>query len=1721
MKDAAGDKINQQKRTEEIFEKLGVKQLTDDQYNKVKEAADTLLKSTDTNAIKEAKDTILENIPELADKSFDELNRLAEEPFSESRAKWNKFVDKTFKSGGKTIVKGGRSPGLDIVFKSAVRYMFENPGKTKGGFKEFFKTVFRIHLKFGTRLSREDLYGDRLKRLREEVEESEHSRKKFKGLLDMKAAASGQAASNSINKIIDDEMNQGGACGSTMMAFSSEAIRSSFCKQKKRKILEDTFEWEGDTLTFETIDEEGIKVEHDLKIRKEDMGLPEYAKESVANLEELGVEREYLGKNEHATKPLPGVGEAGMALGVYGAFVGILSSAKYLQKGEFGQAAFSITQTVYIVGGMSGLNKLVEEASQKAFAKLMGFSADKAGVEKALEKMTELAIEAVGETAARVIGRAVEIIPFVGLAFDLYFIGMDIADLADTTSKTPLALKIVHLILDVSVTILSLVETAFPPAAPFIEPVIIFLTILRVSIDDFYTDIKEELDKVAGKSFGYQIAAFMEGFGEGAIDFLTLGLYSEHEKLQDQLNYKREFYNNMTNPSKFFEYHYNNSQSELDFTSGAVSQFGGFLDVRLHNNGSFTMTMANVPTKHGPPQTIIETITLPHPVDQIILGVGTTYVPIYMEQTAKLWMFIPIETEEVIGDFDEQKSSRYGVYTGNDLNNTFVTIQSQADAEKQPSIESFTRHRFMLDSQIEDPQLNKRTTMDALSMIDDLESKKPIFSAFGNSIHVDECHDLNAASNITKYLKTYNYNLYGKDGDDKFFLGPQQTLISGDNGKDLYFIQPSGGRSIIDNFAIDEEMDTLYFNVSFENIKCNRHNWDLLIGFCDSHFIILRNWFNHEKNEFYRHLNILSKDGIIMEPTETTINNGEYSISCDATMIDKTESKEDQQITLAGKFSRVKNVFGSNYSDVIVGNELPNIINCGRGNDFLEGGDGKDVYVIGGNDDRDHINNYAKDMKEDTIVFSIPYTRIVAGKTGNNLLLFDKKNSNSELQMQNWFSSSLYQHATFLSKDFVQFTVELNANGGLLLVPLTIDLGKYKHGVVIDLNETGHNINYDINSAEMRYVKTIFDSKYNDWLIGNALSNILACTGGSDVLKGNTGKETYIANTDCSHLVIDNYDAVKDMDLLLIQCSHNDISLENPPNSVNLSITCMKNGQHFEVVLLNWFMGKDYQHLYVKTGDLITSFLPSNKTELDQCNGKPTPVEIQFNKGCGGHFRVVDLRLPEYRKVERVQANNGSCSHSIYGNSINNYIDPGPGDPYGYQYLEGGNGTDAYVLGHNYSIYNTINNYAEDNRTDHLLFGVVFDDIVVQREEKDISVSSKSRNDSIRVKIVNYFAGSLYQHIVVETADNFMFRFAEKYPYIEVIMIDLSSSKFSQVVSPHENTSFKDVTFIIGSKTAQNHITGGFYSRKIIGGNASDVIYGGPLSEDLIGFQGADIIYGGRGDDGIYGGVGDDVLYGDEGSDQFFGDVGGDSINGGNGSDYIVFSGVDSNGVIVNLQVGIGINSDAENDTYESIEHILGSEYNDVLMGNSDSNIIRGYAGNDTIFAFGGYDLLHGGVGSDLYILDDASGIKMINNFATDKALDLVSLQNHSSSSVCHFYLEEDLVMNISFFQTNFKRMQRLITGEDSLEITIAFALKNTTYQHLVFFFSDVLKNVSDFIETGNQLGPVFNQVFNGSFLHVSCQTETKICIDVNYTAISANDAPPDKYTLELAQRGN
>ncbi|MEM0922296.1 MAG: Hint domain-containing protein, partial [Pseudomonadota bacterium] len=144
----------------------------------------------------------------------------------------------------------------------------------------------------------------------------------------------------------------------------------------------------------------------------------------------------------------------------------------------------------------------------------------------------------------------------------------------------------------------------------------------------------------------------------------------------------------------------------------------------------------------------------------------------------------------------------------------------------------------------------------------------------------------------------------------------------------------------------------------------------------------------------------------------------------------------------------------------------------------------------------------------------------------------------------------------------------------------------------------------------------------------------------------------------------------------------------------------------------------------------------------------------------------------------------------------------------------------------------------------------------------------------------------------------------------------------------------------------------------------NDTITGGEGDDTILGQAGDDSLLGGDNNDSIEGGVGSDTIDGEGGDDQIAGNEGADSLDGGEGVDTVDYS--DSNaGVIVNLNTGNGFGGDAQGDDLANFENIVGSDNNDVLLGDDGSNSIDGGLGNDTLFGGGGGDTLVGGEGND------------------------------------------------------------------------------------------------------------------------------------------------------------
>jgi hypothetical protein len=142
-------------------------------------------------------------------------------------------------------------------------------------------------------------------------------------------------------------------------------------------------------------------------------------------------------------------------------------------------------------------------------------------------------------------------------------------------------------------------------------------------------------------------------------------------------------------------------------------------------------------------------------------------------------------------------------------------------------------------------------------------------------------------------------------------------------------------------------------------------------------------------------------------------------------------------------------------------------------------------------------------------------------------------------------------------------------------------------------------------------------------------------------------------------------------------------------------------------------------------------------------------------------------------------------------------------------------------------------------------------------------------------------------------------------------------------------------------------------------GNSSDnSITGNSGKNYLRGLAGNDQLYGWAGDDTLDGGLGDDTMNGGAGNDTFYVDSPGDLCyeNPGEGNDTIIST------------IGQALSGNFENLTLIGFANInaRGNDVNNLLIGNAANNVLNGLGGIDTMI---------GGIGNDMYIVDNIADI--------------------------------------------------------------------------------------------------------------------------------------------------
>lgn len=141
----------------------------------------------------------------------------------------------------------------------------------------------------------------------------------------------------------------------------------------------------------------------------------------------------------------------------------------------------------------------------------------------------------------------------------------------------------------------------------------------------------------------------------------------------------------------------------------------------------------------------------------------------------------------------------------------------------------------------------------------------------------------------------------------------------------------------------------------------------------------------------------------------------------------------------------------------------------------------------------------------------------------------------------------------------------------------------------------------------------------------------------------------------------------------------------------------------------------------------------------------------------------------------------------------------------------------------------------------------------------------------------------------------------------------------------------------------------------LIGSMFDDVLRGDAAANQLVARDGDDTLTGRAGNDTLDAGSGDDMLDGGTGAD---------ALLGGTGFDYALYNAATA-GVVASLAKPAQNAGEADGDSYLSIEGLIGSQFNDLLLADAGANDLQGLGGNDWLYGMSGNDVLTGGNGND------------------------------------------------------------------------------------------------------------------------------------------------------------
>ncbi len=644
--------------------------------------------------------------------------------------------------------------------------------------------------------------------------------------------------------------------------------------------------------------------------------------------------------------------------------------------------------------------------------------------------------------------------------------------------------------------------------------------------------------------------------------------------------------------------------------------------------------------------------------------------------------------------------------------------------------------------------------------------------------------------------------------------------------------------------------------------------------------------------------------------------------------------------------TKIENAFGGFGDDILVGNAEINILDGGTGNNTLSYYrsyesvliDLSTLFVDGGHGIGDIISNFSNirgsnfnDVilgdNQDNIIEGGAGIDVLDGAAGSNTVSYENAFTSVIVDLANSTSSEgdfLFNFNHILGSRYDDTLIgnaeDNNINGGdgddILIGGLGIDI--LDGGTGLDIVDYGSNLDAifvdllnGINSEGDIYfsIEGIIGSEFDDILIGDDNENFFIGLGGVNLIDGQGGRDVVSYLNANNPVVID----------LLLDFNSEDDDLINIEGIIGSRFDDILIGDEKDNIFYG-YIGQDF----IDGGDGID-------TVSYRYSGF-VAVNLLTNIHSAGNA-IGDVLI----NIENIEGSN--FSDTLIGDNFDNEI-------YG---LDG-----ADIL-------------AGLAGADLLDGGDSFQDIADYRDSDDgIDISLQDNlafgghaNGDVLLNIEGLYGSDFSDRLIGTNGNNFLFGgsgddFIDGLGGDDIIFSGLGNDEITfgggydslNYIFSNAGVNVNFNTYFFDGGDA----TGDFYN------DSPELIYGSNFADVIIADYKHNTLFGNEGDDLIFGGEGNDLISGGEGYD---------TLIGGNGSDTLDYQ-LHNNGIIVDLQNDSVVSNDfaqVDQDFILEFENIIGTRFDDILLGDSESNYVIDYfsvdeINGDTIRLFAGDDML-------------------------------------------------------------------------------------------------------------------------------------------------------------------